>query len=240
MSRQHRIIVALDVPDRAQAKRLLREMGDVKPYIKVGMQLFYAAGPDFVRQLKAEGYAVFLDLKLHDIPQTVYSAAQSIGRLGVDMTTVHIAGGEEMLHAAVDGIRSVQGESDTRVVGITQLTSTDQHVLNNEIGIPGTVEQTVIRYTKRAKRVGLDGVVCSGWEAALIKREAGADFLAVTPGIRLSNQSHGDQKRVMTPEEAIQCGADYLVMGRPITKSENPGQTYARLCAIIEKMPQDV
>lgn len=223
------IIVALDVPNEDEAEALLRTFGDVKPFVKVGMQLFYATGPTWVRQLKERGYAVFLDLKLHDIPQTVFSAAQSVGRLEVDLLTVHIAGGQEMLRQAVAGIKSVQQSHTTKVIGITQLTSTDERMLNEEIGIQGTVAASVAHYANLGKRAGLDGVVCSGWEAKHIKQTFGEQFLAVTPGIRLPDDAEGDQRRVMTPQMARAEGADYLVIGRPITRADDPVTVYRKI-----------
>lgn len=230
-----RLIVALDVPNQDAAETLLSAFGEIRPFVKVGMQLFYATGPRWVRQLKERGYAVFLDLKLHDIPQTVYLAAQNLARLEVDIITVHIAGGREMLRAAVAGTESVQSPRTTKILGITQLTSTDERVLNEEIGISGTVAASVDHYARLGKETGLDGVVCSGWEATHIKQQLGQDFLAVTPGIRLSDDDHGDQKRVMLPEKAIQQGADYLVIGRPITREADPGFAYKQLCDRLAK-----
>lgn len=226
MHEDKRIIVALDVQNQDEAETLLHAFGSIKPFVKVGMQLFYATGPRWVRQLKLHGYPVFLDLKLHDIPQTVYLAAQNLARLEVDMVTVHIAGGREMLQAAVAGIQSVQSVRTTKILGITQLTSTDKRILNEEIGIPGTVEDSVAHYAGLGKDAGLDGVVCSGWEAAHIKQQFGDAFLAVTPGIRLPHDEQGDQKRVMTPEAAIGRGADYLVIGRSITRADDPAIVY--------------
>ncbi|WP_054951569.1 orotidine-5'-phosphate decarboxylase [Numidum massiliense] len=228
--KDRRIIVALDVPDERAAEQLLAKFGDNKPFVKVGMQLFYAAGPSFVHKLKAHGYPVFLDLKLHDIPQTVYLAAQSLARLNVDLTTVHIAGGTEMLRAAVAGVRDIQTEKQaTKVIGVTQLTSTNEHVLNEQIGIAGTVAQSVSHYAELAQGAGLNGVVCSGWEVEQLKRGAREDFLAVTPGIRLPEHAHGDQKRVMSPQEAVRRGADYLVIGRSITHADDPRAVYERI-----------
>lgn len=227
------LIVALDVSDPVAAENMLQSFGSVKPFVKVGMQLYYAAGPDWVRKLKSRGHQVFLDLKLHDIPRTVYLAAQNLGRLNVDLLTVHIAGGVEMLQAAVAGVGSVQTEVTTKIVGITQLTSTDRQILNEQIGIPGTVAQCVIHYARLGREAGLDGVVCSGWEAADIKQRFGRDFLAVTPGIRLPVDESGDQKRVMTPEQAIREGADYLVVGRPITRAKRPADAYDQLCSLL-------
>lgn len=224
-----RIIVALDVPDQVSAESLLRSFGRRQPFVKVGMQLFYATGPKWVHQLKARGYSVFLDLKLHDIPQTVFLAAQRLARLDVEFLTVHIAGGQEMCRAAVAGVKSVQRPLKTKIVGITQLTSTDERVLNDEIGISGSVKACVDRYARLGKAVGLAGVVCSGWEVAHIKKTLGKRFLTITPGIRLSSDDRGDQKRVMTPKEALAQGADYLVIGRSITQAEDPASVYQTL-----------
>lgn len=229
-----KIIVALDVPGEAAAEELLKKMGRVKPYVKVGMQLFYASGPGYVRTLKERGYPVFLDLKLHDIPQTVNRAAEALARLEIDMMTVHIAGGLRMLQAAVEGVVRVQNDRVTKIVGITQLTSTDQHVLNEQIGISGTVNRCVVRYAKLAREAEIDGVVCSGWEVSDIKAHCGRDFLAVTPGIRLPGGARGDQRRVMTPTEAVRCGADYLVIGRPIVQAEDPLAVYERILDMVK------
>lgn len=239
VSYDERIIVALDVTDREAAETLLQSFGEIKPYVKVGMPLFYATGPEWIHQLKALGYAVFLDLKLHDIPQTVYHAAQSLARLEVDLMTVHAAGGEEMLGAAVAGIDSVQSRRMTKVVGVTVLTSTEQRMLNDEIGISGTVEDCVLRYAELGRKAGLDGVVSSGWETAKIKKRFGHDFLAVTPGIRLSGDPRGDQKRVMTPLEAIHRGADYLVVGRSITQAERPVEAYRKIRGMLPEKGKD-
>lgn len=229
-----RIIVALDVPNEDRAESLLRAFGDMKPFVKVGMQLFYATGPQWVRQLKERGYAVFLDLKLHDIPQTVFYAAQSVARLEIDLLTVHIAGGQEMLRQAIAGVESVQKSRTTKVVGITQLTSTDERILNEEIGIQGTVAASVAHYAKLGKESGLDGVVCSGWEARHIKQTFGENFLAVTPGIRLTDDAQGDQRRIMTPQAALAEGADYLVIGRSITRADNPADVYRKIAGTLK------
>lgn len=233
--RNDRLIVALDVPDADAAGTLLGSFGDIKPFVKVGMQLFYAAGPEWVCALKERGHRVFLDLKLHDIPQTVFLAAQCLGQLGADFLTVHIAGGREMLRAAVDGLASVQSRRTTKVLGITQLTSTDDRMLNEEIGVPGTVAQAVARYAAIGKEAGLDGIVCSGWEAGPIKKQFGNAFLTVIPGIRPAGADSGDQKRVTTPEAALAQGADYLVVGRPITRAEHPVAVYRKIAETIEQ-----
>ncbi|MEC0369984.1 orotidine-5'-phosphate decarboxylase [Paenibacillus chibensis] len=221
-----RLIVALDYPDAHQAKALLQELEGIPCYMKVGMQLYYAAGPDFVRELKTRGYKVFLDLKMHDIPNTVKGGAESITRLGVDMFNVHAAGGSEMMKAAMEGVdKALQSDASLRkplVIAVTQLTSTGQDMLNQEIGIPGTVQDAVIRYAELTQAAGLDGVVASAQESGMIAEACGKDFVTVTPGIRPAGSDQGDQKRVLTPGEAIRGGSTYIVVGRPITGSEEP------------------
>jgi orotidine-5'-phosphate decarboxylase len=232
-----RIMVALDYPDAGAAERLLTELQGIPCYMKVGMQLFYAAGPSFVDTLKQRGYKVFLDLKLHDIPNTVKGGSESIARLGVDMFNVHAAGGSAMMEAALEGVdkglASRQAASRPLVIAVTQLTSTSQAVLNEQIGIAGSVEAAVLRYAELAKQAGLDGVVASALEVAPIKQACGAGFVAVTPGIRPQGADAGDQARVLTPREAIAQGSDYLVIGRPITAAADPRQA---LESIIEEL----
>lgn len=221
-----RLIVALDYPDATQASALLQELEGIPCYIKVGMQLYYAAGPDFVRDLKTRGYKVFLDLKMHDIPNTVKGGAESITRLGVDMFNVHAAGGKDMMNAALDGVtKAIQSDRSLHkplIIAVTQLTSTGQDVLNQEIGIPGTVKDAVLRYAELTKDAGLDGVVASAMESSDIASVCGTDFVTVTPGIRPAGSDQGDQKRVLTPGEAIRNGSSYIVVGRPITAAEKP------------------
>ncbi|MDR9852966.1 orotidine-5'-phosphate decarboxylase [Paenibacillus sp. VCA1] len=221
-----RLIVALDYPDADQAAALLRELEGIPCYMKVGMQLYYAAGPDFVRDLKTRGYKVFLDLKMHDIPNTVKGGAESITRLGVDMFNVHAAGGTDMMKAALEGAdKALASDGSLQkplVIAVTQLTSTGQDMLNDEIGIPGTVRDAVIRYAELTQAAGLDGVVASAQEAGDIARACGAGFITVTPGIRPAGSDQGDQKRVLTPGEAIRGGSSYIVVGRPITAAEKP------------------
>ncbi|MDR0266509.1 MAG: orotidine-5'-phosphate decarboxylase [Paenibacillus sp.] len=221
-----RLIVALDYADAAQASALLQELEGIPCYMKVGMQLYYAAGPDFVRDLKAHGYKVFLDLKMHDIPNTVKGGAESITRLGVDMFNVHAAGGKDMMMAAMEGVKkALQSDSSLQqplVIAVTQLTSTGQDMLNQEIGIPGIVKDAVIRYAELTKAAGLDGVVASAQESGDIAGACGSDFVTVTPGIRPAGSDQGDQKRVLTPGDAIRNGSSYIVVGRPITMSEKP------------------
>ncbi|RCX22857.1 orotidine-5'-phosphate decarboxylase [Fontibacillus phaseoli] len=232
-----RLMVALDYPSAEQARNLIQDLEGIPCYMKVGMQLYYTAGPDFVKELKAKGYSVFLDLKLHDIPNTVKGGADSLTRLGVDMFNVHASGGLKMMAAAKEGVLSaLDSESSLRkpiLIGVTQLTSTNQEMLNREIGIPGNVEQSVLSYAALTQEAGLDGVVASPLEVQAIKGRCGTSFITVTPGIRPEGSSAGDQSRTLTPEEAMRQGTDYIVVGRPITTSPQPRKA-AEL--IIEEM----
>lgn len=238
-----KIMIALDFPSVAEAQALLDRLQDYRCYVKVGMELFYAAGPSFVEQLKKQGYYVFLDLKLHDIPNTVLGAAKSITRLGVDMFNVHAAGGKRMMEAALEGVEQgisylshssdLKKENHPIVIAVTQLTSTSEEMMNREIGIPGSIDDAVRHYARLAKESGLHGVVSSPRETKLVKKECGNDFIVVTPGIRPSWSQKGDQQRISTPEEAIELGADYLVIGRAITQSENPERALQK---IIEEL----
>jgi len=218
-----RIMVALDRPDAAAAESLIRALEGIPCWLKVGMELFYAAGPAFVAGLKERGYRVFLDVKMHDIPNTVKGGAASVTRLGVDLFNVHAAGGVRMMEAALEGAEAASvGRPRPRVIAGTQLTSTSRAVLNDEIGIPGTPEEAVVRYALLARKAGLDGVVASARETGAVKAACGAGFLAVTPGIRPASASADDQERIMTPREALEAGSDYLVIGRPITAVPDP------------------
>ncbi len=232
-----KIMVALDYPDAASAEKLLAALEGIPCYMKVGMQLFYAAGPDFVRSLKQRGYKVFLDVKMHDIPNTVKGGANSVTRLGVDMFNVHAAGGRDMMEAAMDGVDEALDADPAlarpTVIAVTQLTSTSLEMLNDEIGILGTMEEAVKRYALLAIASGLDGVVASPHEVTLVKDFCGPTFQTVTPGIRPAGADIGDQSRVMTPSEALQAGTDYMVVGRPITKAANPR---AAIESIIEEL----
>lgn len=230
-----KIMVALDYPDAASAEQLLEDLKGIPCYMKVGMQLFYAAGPAFVESLKAKGYYVFLDLKMHDIPNTVKGGAGSITRLGVDMFNVHAAGGRAMMEAAMEGAEAAASGSMPTVIAVTQLTSTSRTVMNDEIGIAGSVEEAVLRYAGLAKSAGLGGVVASPSEAAAVKRACGASFQTVTPGIRPSWAAANDQSRIMTPAEALKQGTDYMVIGRPITSAAEPR---AALESIIKELTE--
>lgn len=235
-----RIMVALDYPDAASAGRLIEALKGIPCYMKVGMQLFYSAGPQFVSSLKEQGYKVFLDVKMHDIPNTVKGGSESVTRLGVDMFNVHAAGGKLMMEAALEGVDKaltgdVSGSAGSKpiVIAVTQLTSTSQAIMNEEIGIAGSVEDTVVRYARTAKSAGLHGVVASPLEVTRIKDVCGEAFVTVTPGIRPAGSAIGDQSRVMTPSEAFAQGTDYVVIGRPITGAQDPR---AALEAIIQSV----
>ncbi|GAF07119.1 orotidine 5'-phosphate decarboxylase [Paenibacillus pini JCM 16418] len=192
------------------------------------MQLFYAAGPDFVKDLKAKGYQVFLDLKMHDIPNTVKGGADSITRLGVDMFNVHAGGGLQMMKAAAEGVAQALDSNPSLskpiLIAVTQLTSTNEQMLNEEIGISGSVENAVLNYAQLTLKAGLDGVVASPMESAAIREACGHEFVTVTPGIRPAGSAMGDQSRTLTPAEAIRKGSHYIVVGRPITGASNPRQ----------------
>ena len=222
-----RTIVALDFSSKEEVLTFLAKF-DEPVYVKIGMELTYACGLDMVKEVKAAGHKVFLDLKLHDIPNTVKGGMKNLARLGVDIVNCHCAGGIEMMKAAKQGIieGTPAGQEPAKLIGVTVLTSTSQEAMNQELGIPGEVIDTVVHYAKNAKEAGLDGVVCSVHEAKAIHEACGDDFMTVTPGIRLANNSVDDQKRVATPEYAKEQGCDMIVVGRSITKAENPYETY--------------
>jgi orotidine-5'-phosphate decarboxylase len=223
-------MVALDFPSAEEALALAGRLEGVPVWMKVGMELFYAAGPDLVRRLKAQGHRIFLDLKFHDIPNTVRGAARSASRLGVDMFNVHAAGGSAMMRAALEGAH--EGSADGAlpiVIAVTQLTSTSEETMRREIGIEAPLADVVVRYASLAKDAGLHGVVSSALEAAAVKAACGADFVTVTPGIRPAGADVLDQARVMTPSAALAAGADYLVIGRPITGAPDPREALQRV-----------
>ncbi len=222
------VIIALDFPTGAETLQFLdRFPAGEKPYVKIGMELFYAEGPDMVRAIKARGHRIFLDLKLHDIPNTVKRAMASLSRLDVDMVNLHAAGASEMMRAALEGLTRPDG-SRPLLIAVTQLTSTNDAALKKELLIDTPMAETVMAYAKNAAASGLDGVVCSPLEAAGVKSVCGEKFVTVTPGIRFADSAAGDQKRIMTPELAGKSGCDYLVMGRPITQAEDPVAAYRR------------
>ena len=229
-----RTMVALDFSKKEDVMNCLDKF-DKPIYVKVGMELTYAFGFEMIREIKARGHKIFLDLKLHDIPNTVKNGMKNLAKLDVDVVNLHAAGGSAMMKAAMEGLNegAVNGKRPL-CIAVTQLTSTSQEAMNEELLIPGDVKDVVISYAKLAKESGLDGVVCSVHEARAIHEACGADFLTVTPGIRLSSDSKDDQKRVATPQFAKEEGCDYIVVGRSITKSEDPYKTYNEIEAIME------
>ena len=222
------VIIALDFPTREETLAFLDRFPDgEKPFVKIGMELYYAEGPSVVREIKARGHKIFLDLKLHDIPNTVKRAMSVLRDLVVDMTNLHAAGGSAMMRAALEGLTRPDGTRPL-LIAVTQLTSTGAETLKNELLIETPMAETVLSYAKNAAASGLDGVVCSPLEAALVKERCGEGFCTVTPGVRFAGGDVGDQKRVMTPEAAGKSGCDYIVMGRPITQAEDPVGAYRR------------
>ena len=217
-------IIALDFSNRPQVESFLSKF-DEPLFVKVGMELFYQEGPELVRSIKAMGHQIFLDLKLHDIPNTVESAMRGLGKLGVDMTNVHAAGGLEMMKAAKRGLEG----SGTQLIAVTQLTSTDEAQMHEDQLIYVSLEESVLHYAKQAKRAGLDGVVCSVMEAGAIEQACGKGFLKVTPGIRLADGNADDQKRIATPGKAREQGSTHIVVGRAITTSEDPAASYRKI-----------
>lgn len=198
-----------------------------KPFVKIGMELFYAAGPDIVRQIKARGHKIFLDLKLHDIPNTVRKAMAVLSSLDVDMVNVHAAGTVAMMKAALEGLTRPDGTRPL-LIAVTQLTSTSQETMQKELLIGAGINETIVKYAQNAKEAGLDGVVCSPLEAAMVKDACGKGFLTVTPGIRFADAAADDQVRITTPERAREIGSDFIVVGRPITASPDPVAAYNR------------
>lgn len=225
------VIIACDFPNKQQTLDFLAKFSEKKPYVKIGMELFYGEGPDIVREIKELGHAVFLDLKLHDIPNTVHRAMKNLARLGVDMTNLHASGGSVMMKAALEGLAEGAQQERAMLIAVTQLTSTNQQMMNNELLIPGKVEDVVASYAQTAKESGLDGIVCSPLEAGLVKKRCGSGFYTITPGIRYPDGQTGDQQRVTTPADAAAIGSDYIVVGRPITGAEDPVTAYQKVMA---------
>lgn len=220
--REERPIIALDFPTFDEVKKFLSLFPeDEKLYVKVGMELYYAIGPEIITFLKNKGHSVFLDLKLHDIPNTVASSMRVLSKLGVDMTNVHAAGGVEMMTQAKKALGK-----ETKLIAVTQLTSTNEKQMQEDQNIQTSLSDSVQHYAKKAKEAGLDGVVCSAHEVSVIKDVTDSSFICLTPGIRPSGSDVGDQKRVMTPSEAKSIGSDYIVVGRPITRASNPLEAY--------------
>jgi orotidine-5'-phosphate decarboxylase len=220
------VIIACDFSTKAETLAFLDQFTEKKPFVKIGMELYYSEGPEIVKEIKKRGHKIFLDLKLHDIPNTVYKATKNIGRLNVDMTNVHAAGGVEMMRKARLALDEVN--KDTILLAVTILTSTSEEAMQQELLINSSLNDTVIKYANNAKEAGLEGVVCSPLEASLIKESCGKEFVTVTPGIRFSSNSTDDQKRVTTPAKAKEIGSDYIVVGRSITNADNPVEAYNR------------
>ena len=220
------VIIACDFSSKEETLKFLDQFKEEKPFVKIGMELFYAEGGEIVKEIKKRGHKIFLDLKLCDIPNSVYKAMKNIAALGVDMTNVHAFGSIEMMKAAKKAINEVNPE--TKLIAVTVLTSSDQNVLDNELMIDGNINDVILKYASNTKEAGLDGVVCSPLESKIIKEKCGEDFLTVTPGIRFADDAKGDQKRVTTPAMAKEIGSSYIVVGRSITGAKDPVEAYRR------------
>ena len=221
------IIIALDFDSREKTLAFLDRFTGEKPFVKICMELFYAEGPQVVREIRARGHKIFLDLKLHDIPNTVKKAMAALSALDVDIVNLHAAGTQAMMRAALEGLTRPDGTRPL-LIAVTQLTSTEQSSMEKELLIREPIEQVVLHYARNAAAAGLDGVVCSPREAGIIHEHCGAGFLTVTPGVRFADAAGDDQKRVTTPAEAKAIGADYIVVGRPITQAADPVAAYER------------
>ena len=221
------VIIACDFADKETALSFLDKFEGRKPFVKIGMELFYAEGPQIVREIKARGHKIFLDLKLHDIPNTVKKSMAVLSRLDVDMCNLHAAGTSRMMEAALEGLTRPDGTRPL-LIAVTQLTSTDQEAMERDLLIKEPIDKVVMHYAETAKNAGLDGVVCSPLEAHKVHDICGEKFLTVTPGVRFADGDIGDQKRVMTPEQAKKIGSDYIVVGRPITAAPDPVAAYER------------
>ncbi len=221
------VIIACDFASREQTLDFLDRFTDEKPFVKIGMELYYAEGPAIVREIKARGHRIFLDLKLHDIPNTVKKAMNVLSKLDVDIINLHCAGTISMMKAALEGLTRPDGTRPL-LIGVTQLTSTDQESMEKDLWIHEPIDEVIMHYAENAKTAGLDGVVCSPLEAGKVHARCGENFLTVTPGVRFADGDAGDQKRVTTPEKAKELGSDYIVVGRPITAAEDPVAAYRR------------
>lgn len=221
------VIIACDFADKETALNFLDKFEGRKPFVKIGMELFYAEGPQIVREIKARGHKIFLDLKLHDIPNTVKKSMAVLSRLDVDMCNLHAAGTSRMMEAALEGLTRPDGTRPL-LIAVTQLTSTDQEAMERDLLIKEPIDKVVMHYAETAKNAGLDGVVCSPLEAQKVHDICGEKFLTVTPGVRFADGDIGDQKRIMTPEQAKKIGSDYIVVGRPITAAPDPVAAYER------------
>ncbi len=224
------VIVACDFASAEKTYEFLDLFTERKPFVKIGMELFYAEGPQIVREIKKRGHKIFLDLKLHDIPNTVKKSMAVLSNLDVDITNLHAGGTVRMMEAALEGLTRDDGTRPL-LIAVTQLTSTDQESMENDLLIKEPIDKVVMHYAENAKKAGLDGVVCSPLEAEKVHNTCGKDFLTITPGVRFADGDIGDQKRVMTPAEAKKIGSDYIVVGRPITAAQDPVAAYNRCFA---------
>ena len=224
------VIVACDFSSKEAVMNFLDKFENEKPFVKIGMELYYAEGPSIVKKIKERGHKIFLDLKLHDIPNTVKKSMAVLSSLDIDMCNLHAAGTSKMMTAALEGLTRPDGTRPL-LIAVTQLTSTDEETMQNELLINEKIGEVVMKYAENAKNSGLDGVVCSPLEAGIVHERCGKDFMTVTPGVRFADGDIGDQKRVMTPAEAKRIGSDYIVVGRPITAAEDPVAAYRRCVA---------
>ncbi len=223
------VIIACDFSSAKDTFEFLDKFTEEKPFVKIGMELFYAEGPAIVREIKKRGHKIFLDLKLHDIPNTVKKSMSVLSSLDVDMTNLHAAGTIDMMKAAIEGLTKEDGTRPI-LIAVTQLTSTSEERMQNELLINASINDTIVKYAENAKEAGLDGVVCSPLEAGMVKGSCGKEFITVTPGVRFADGEVGDQVRVTTPEKAKEIGSDYIVVGRPITQAADPVAAYRRCC----------
>ncbi len=221
------VIIACDFAGKDQCLAFLDKFTDCKPFVKIGMELFYSAGPEIVKEIKSRGHKIFLDLKLHDIPNTVMKSMSVLRNLDVDMTNLHASGTKAMMEAALKGLTREDGTRPI-LIAVTQLTSTSEEAMREDLLINAPIDEVVMHYAKNAADAGLDGVVCSPLEAGKVHEKCGKDFVTVTPGVRFADGDVGDQKRVTTPERAKEIGSDYIVVGRPITAADDPVAAYKR------------
>lgn len=221
------VIIACDFSSAKDTFDFLDKFTEEKPFVKIGMELYYAEGPSIVKEIKKRGHKIFLDLKLHDIPNTVKKAMSVLSSLDVDMTNLHAAGTVDMMKAAVEGLTKEDGTRPI-LIAVTQLTSTSEERMQNELLINASINDTIVKYAENAKEAGLDGVVCSPLEAGMVKDACGKQFVTVTPGVRFADGEVGDQVRVTTPEKAKEIGSDYIVVGRPVTQAADPVAAYRR------------
>ena len=224
---QRDVIIACDFDSAETTLAFLDKFTDCKPFVKIGMELYYAAGPAIVKEIKARGHKIFLDLKLHDIPNTVKKSMAVLSRMDVDMCNLHAAGTIEMMKAALEGLTREDGTRPL-LIAVTQLTSTSEERMQRELLINASINDTIVQYARNAKEAGLDGVVCSPLEAGMVKEACGEEFVTVTPGVRFADGEVGDQVRVTTPARAKEIGTDYIVVGRPITQAADPVAAYKR------------